>query len=71
MLAAAGAVSPPLLARAQENVVRYGISTADVPLTSDQPRRGAGATRLAKNPRAQRPFLRAIGAAINAISFNA
>ena len=30
-------------AAAQEKVVRYGISMADIPLTSGQPDRGAGA----------------------------
>jgi peptide/nickel transport system substrate-binding protein len=34
-------------AMAQEKVVRYGISMADVPLTSGQPDRGAGAYQAA------------------------
>src|SRR6476620_6510992 len=33
----------PMPAFAQEKVVRYGISMADVPLTTGQPDRGAGA----------------------------
>src|ERR1700752_2121589 len=32
-----------MLAGAQEKLVRYGISMADIPLTSGQPDRGAGA----------------------------
>src|SRR3981189_2892452 len=39
---AIGAVLPALPARA-EQVVRYGISMADIPLTTGQPDRGAGA----------------------------
>src|SRR6266571_4556085 len=42
MAAAIGAVLPALPARA-EQVVRYGISMADIPLTTGQPDRGAGA----------------------------
>ena len=33
-------------ARAQETVVRFGISMADVPLTTGQPDRGAGAYKF-------------------------
>jgi peptide/nickel transport system substrate-binding protein len=39
---AIGADLPALPARA-ESVVRYGISMADIPLTTGQPDRGAGA----------------------------
>src|SRR6202163_4921213 len=39
---AIGAVLPALPAQA-ESVVRYGISIADIPLTTGQPDRGAGA----------------------------
>src|SRR6266550_7595526 len=42
MAMAIGAVLPALPARA-EQVVRYGISMADIPLTTGQPDRGAGA----------------------------
>src|SRR6266699_3832216 len=42
MAVAIGAVLPALPARA-EQVVRYGISMADIPLTTGQPDRGAGA----------------------------
>src|SRR5260370_40010595 len=42
MAVAFGAVLPALPARA-EQVVRYGISMADIPLTTGQPDRGAGA----------------------------
>ena len=40
-LALPAGLAPPALA--QEKVVRYGISMADIPLTSGQPDRGAGA----------------------------
>jgi peptide/nickel transport system substrate-binding protein len=48
ILAGAGALALPLPmtaspARAEEKVVRYGISMADIPLTTGQPDRGAGA----------------------------
>ena len=47
ILAGASALALPsglaVPASAQEKVVRYGISMADVPLTSGQPDRGAGA----------------------------
>src|SRR5947207_13100901 len=45
MAVAIGAVLPALPARA-EQVVRYGISMADIPLTTGQPDRGAGACRF-------------------------
>jgi peptide/nickel transport system substrate-binding protein len=37
------ALAVPHAAWAQEKVVRYGISMADIPLTTGQPDRGAGA----------------------------
>ena len=47
ILAGASALALPsglaLPAAAQEKLVRYGISMADIPLTSGQPDRGAGA----------------------------
>jgi peptide/nickel transport system substrate-binding protein len=47
LLAGASSAALPsglaLPAAAQEKVVRYGISMADIPLTSGQPDRGAGA----------------------------
>jgi peptide/nickel transport system substrate-binding protein len=47
MLAGAGALALPTgfgsPAMAQEKIVRYGISMADIPLTTGQPDRGAGA----------------------------
>ena len=36
----------PIPALAQEKVVRFGISMADVPLTTGQPDRGAGAYKF-------------------------
>jgi peptide/nickel transport system substrate-binding protein len=51
ILAGAGALALPIggvatPARAQETVVRFGISMADVPLTTGQPDRGAGAYKF-------------------------
>jgi peptide/nickel transport system substrate-binding protein len=51
ILAGAGALALPMgglssPARAQETVVRFGISMADVPLTTGQPDRGAGAYKF-------------------------
>ena len=51
ILAGAGALTLPIggvatPARAQETVVRFGISMADVPLTTGQPDRGAGAYKF-------------------------
>ena len=47
LLAGASAIALPaglaMPASAQEKLVRYGISMADIPLTSGQPDRGAGA----------------------------
>ena len=47
LLAGASALALPsgigTPARAEEKVVRYGISMADIPLTTGQPDRGAGA----------------------------
>ncbi|MEA2814523.1 MAG: peptide/nickel transport system substrate-binding protein, partial [Rhodospirillaceae bacterium] len=43
LIAATTALVVPHAAWAQEKVVRYGISMADVPLTTGQPDRGAGA----------------------------
>src|SRR5579859_7603197 len=43
VVGAGALVALPLPAFAQEKVVRYGISMADVPLTTGQPDRGAGA----------------------------
>jgi peptide/nickel transport system substrate-binding protein len=44
---AAGALAAlPMPAFAQEKVVRFGISMADVPLTTGQPDRGAGAYKF-------------------------
>jgi peptide/nickel transport system substrate-binding protein len=47
ILAGAGALALPagfgMPARAEEKIVRYGISMADIPLTTGQPDRGAGA----------------------------
>ena len=47
ILAGASALALPVgfgtPARAEEKVVRYGISMADIPLTTGQPDRGAGA----------------------------
>src|SRR5213592_2175937 len=42
-LAAAGLLMPLLAPAHAESVVRYGISMADIPLTTGQPDRGAGA----------------------------
>jgi peptide/nickel transport system substrate-binding protein len=46
ILAGAGALTLPVPALAQEKVVRFGISMADVPLTTGQPDRGAGAYKF-------------------------
>ena len=43
VLVALAALAPTLLPASAETVVRYGISLADIPLTSGQPDRGAGA----------------------------
>ena len=43
LLAGTTALTLPQTAWAQEKVVRYGISMADIPLTTGQPDRGAGA----------------------------
>ncbi|MBV8391937.1 MAG: ABC transporter substrate-binding protein [Alphaproteobacteria bacterium] len=43
LLAGTAALTMPNAAFAQEKVVRYGISMADIPLTTGQPDRGAGA----------------------------
>ncbi len=43
LIAATTALAVPHAAWAQEKVVRYGISMADIPLTTGQPDRGAGA----------------------------
>ncbi|HTB40123.1 MAG TPA: ABC transporter substrate-binding protein, partial [Reyranella sp.] len=47
ILAGASALALPTIfgtpARADEKIVRYGISMADIPLTTGQPDRGAGA----------------------------
>jgi peptide/nickel transport system substrate-binding protein len=43
LLAGTAALALPAPAFAQEKVVRYGISMADIPLTTGQPDRGAGA----------------------------
>ena len=42
-LALAVSVSQPAISARAETVVRYGISMADIPLTTGQPDRGAGA----------------------------
>src|SRR5215218_9820396 len=50
LLAGASALALPMglgtPARAQETVVRFGVSMADVPLTTGQPDRGAGAYKF-------------------------
>ena len=43
LAALALAIGANLPAARAETVVRYGISMADIPLTTDQPDRGAGA----------------------------